>query len=80
MQPSTRIFNGVREIVWGQEFAFGTTIEDDGMRAAFGELALSVIGPGGFDCHVNSDQNHPKLTTLDDGQPVGLGYQVGLMA
>ena len=68
------IFAG-QEIAWGQEFAFGVPIEDDGMRAAFGELALSVIGPGGFDCHVNSDQNHPKLTTLDDGHQVVSGIK-----
>lgn len=59
-----RIFLGQR-IWWKQGFAL--SYDPDGVEGIEEEIALSVTGAGGFDCHVTKDVDKPQLDTLDGG-------------
>jgi hypothetical protein len=78
------IFTG-QQVSWGERFGVGLAAVDANLRAdivlsdlkkirvADPEIALSIVGPGGFDCHVNSDVNMPSLVQLDGGHGVAMG-------
>jgi hypothetical protein len=78
------IFRG-QEVAWGERIGVGLalvgprlapSIPSDFMnkfRAAEAEVALTVTGPGGFDCHVTSDVDEPILTALDAGGGLVMG-------
>jgi hypothetical protein len=68
------IFTG-QQLGWGELIGFGLPMGDPGFRAADFELAISVTGPGGFDCRVTSDVDTAKLIKLDDGRAMAQGIK-----
>jgi hypothetical protein len=78
------IFAG-QQVAWGERIGVGLAPVDANLRGdivlsdlkkirvADPEIALSIVGPGGFDCHVNSDVNMPSLVPLDGGRGVAMG-------